>query len=227
MESTTFFGAGFGLDEVTNNYIDPSVHHSMLTMNVTCEELHSRAVPWLQTHRDEPFFMFIHYWDVHWPFMPPEKYRGLFYDGNPIDPDDHSLDPFWKHPLGALARDTWLRTPQGVVTDPDYVVALYDQSIRYLDDGIAALITALDETGLSEETLVIFTADHGESMTEHGIYFDHHGLYDCTLRVPLVARWPGHLPQGARLPHMLQVSDIAPTLLEAVGLPVPRLHGRT
>ncbi len=223
MHGRIWFGRGY------EYYVDPSVRLSMLTMNVTCDELNRRAIPWIQHHKDEPFFLFIHYWDPHWPFMPPREYQGLFYEGaNPTDPSNKALEPFWAHPLGAVARETWLRTPRGPITDPDYVSALYDQEIRYLDDGLSRLISALDEAGLAEDTLVLFTGDHGESLTEHGIYFDHHGLYDCTLHVPFVARWPGRLPAGARISPMVQVSDIAPTILEAAGIAAPAaMEGRS
>jgi arylsulfatase A-like enzyme len=201
-------------------YIDPSLRH-ILAMDVSCEELNARAIPWLRAHADEQFFLFIHYWDPHWPLTPPPKYRHLFYQGNPVNPANHTLDPWWEHPLGALARDTWLRRPEGVVTDPAYLDALYDQEVRHLDDGVGELLAALDDLGLAEDTLVVLLADHGESLTEHGIFVDHHGLYDCTLRIPLIVRWPGRVPAGRRLPQLLQHQDVAPTLLEAAGLPIP------
>lgn len=215
MRTALWFGRGYEF------YIDPSVRHSLLHLMVTCAELNGRAIPWLRAHASEPFFLFIHYWDPHWPYLPPERYRKLFYEGNPTDPNNHSLDAFWEDPLGAAARDTWLRTANGLITDAEYVAALYDQEIRYLDDGVGQLISVLDELGLADNTLVLVTGDHGESMTEHGIYFSHFGLYDCTIHVPLIARWPGHLPAGVRLPHLFHVSDIAPTVLEAAELPIP------
>ena len=201
-------------------YVDPSVRQ-ILMMDVSAEELNGRAIPWLQQHRDERFFLTIHYWDPHWPLTPPPKYRSLFYEGNPVDPDNHALDKWWEHPLGAMARDTWLRRPEGVVTDPAYVEALYDQEIRHLDDAIGELMATLDQLGLAENTLVVFVADHGESLTEHGIYVDHHGLYDCTIRIPLIARWPGRIPAGRRLMPLLQHQDVAPTLLDAAGIVIP------
>jgi arylsulfatase len=222
MRTRLWFGRGYEF------YVDPSLRHTMLYLAMTCDELNARAISWLRTYGSEPFFMFIHYWDTHWPFVPPQRYSELFYQGNPTDPNNHSLDSWWQYPMGAVARNTWLRTAKGLVTDAEYVIALYDQEIRYLDDGIANLLTALDELGLAENTLVIFTADHGESMTEHGIFFDHHGLYDCTLHVPLIVRWPARLPRGVRLPHVLHVNDIAPTLLEAAGVPIPEaMEGRS
>jgi len=222
MRSRLWFGRGYEF------YIDPSIRHTLLYLAVTCEDLNARAIPWLRAHVSEPFFLFIHYWDPHWPFNPPERYRHLYCQGDPTDPDNHSLDAWWKHPLGVAARDTWLRTADGLITDAEYVTALYDQEVRYVDDGVGQLIKALDELGLAEKTLVVLTGDHGESMTEHGIYFEHHGLYDCTLHVPLIVRWTEHLPSGVCLPHTLQVSDIAPTLLEAAGLSVPTaMEGRS
>jgi arylsulfatase len=222
MRSRLWFGRGYEF------YIDPSIKHTMLYLAVTCEDLNARAIPWLRAHSDEPFFMFVHYWDPHWPFIPPARYRHLFYEGNPTDPNNRSLAPWWGHPLGVAARDTWLRTTDGLITDADYVTALYDQEVRYVDDGVGQLVGALDDLGLAEETLVVVTGDHGESMTEHGIFFDHHGLYDCTLRVPFIARWPEHLPVGVLLEPMLQVLDIAPTLLEAGDISIPEeMEGRS
>ncbi len=216
-----WFGRGYEF------YLDPSVRRG-LTLAVTAEELNGRAIPWLRRHADEQFFLFIHYWDPHYPLNPPARHRGLFYEGNPTDPANHELDEWWRHPLGALARDTWLRRPDGKVTDPEYVVALYDQEIRGLDDAIGELVGTVDELGLTERTLIVFVSDHGTSLTEHGIFFDHHGLYDNTIHVPLIARWPGRLPQGVRVPQMLQTTDVAPTLLEGAGLRVPRtMDGRS
>jgi arylsulfatase len=211
----SWFGRGY------EYYIDPSVRRG-LTLAVTCEELNARAIPWLRAHADEQFFLFIHYWDPHYPLNPPERYRDLFYSGNPTDPGNRSLDRWWEHPLGSLARDTWLRRPDGRVTDAEYVVALYDQEIRALDDSIGELVGTVDELGIAEETLIVFLADHGTSLMEHGIFFDHHGLYDNTIHVPLIARWPGTLDGGRRVAQMLQTPDVAPTLLEAAGLDVPR-----
>jgi arylsulfatase A-like enzyme len=209
-------------------YINPSLRRT-LPIAVTCEELNARAFPWLRAHAGEPFFMLLHYWDAHYPLNPPARYHDLFYAGrNPTDRSNHSLDAWWNDPLGMVARDTWLRQPEGLITDLDYVVALYDREIRYLDDHIGQLLGTLDQAGLADQTLVVFIADHGESLSEHGIYFEHHGLYECTIRVPMIVRWPGVVPAGVRLPQMLHMNDLAPTLLEAAGLPTPRaMEGRS
>ncbi|MEI6125741.1 MAG: sulfatase [Pseudomonadota bacterium] len=209
-------------------YIDPSIRRPLL-LGVTCEELNRRIVPWLENHGDEQFFLFVHYWDPHWPLLPPARYRNLFYEGkNFRDPADTRLEAWWKTPLGALARDTWLQTRDGLITDPEYVSAMYDQEIRHLDDGIGEVMATIDRLGIADETVFIVTADHGESLTEHGIYFDHHGLYDCTVRVPFIARWPEKIPRGLRIPALLQNLDTAPTLLAAADEETPAaMDGRS
>ncbi|MEW6442567.1 MAG: sulfatase [bacterium] len=201
-------------------YIDPSVRHP-LVITVTREELNRRAVPWLRGHARDPFFLLLHYWDPHYPYVPPKAYRKLFYEGNPTDPQNRSLQPWWKHPMGSMAKDIWLRTPQGLITDADYVRALYDQEIRYLDDGVGELLETLRALGIEEDTVVMLLGDHGESMTEHNVFFDHYGLYECVLRPPLIVRWPGRIRPGTRRTETVQHLDVAPTLLEAAGLAVP------
>ena len=221
MRERLWFGRGY------EYYIDSSLRR-VLNLGVTCEELNHRGLPWLRSHASEPFLFFVHYWDPHAPYTPPEKYRGLFYEGDPCDPSNRSLEPFWAHPFGAMARDSWLRSPAGLITDADYVAALYDQEIRHVDDGIGALLETIDDLGLADRTLVILLGDHGESMTEHGIFFEHHGLYDATLHIPLIVRCPGRTPQSVRVPQMLQTHRLAPTILEAAGLPVPpTMHGQS
>jgi arylsulfatase A-like enzyme len=201
-------------------YIDPSQRRK-LSLLVSAEDLNARFIPWLKAYGDQPFFAHVHYWDPHTPYYPPHRYRHLFYDGNdPVAPGNQSLQPLWAHPLGNLWKDTWLKWLGGV-TDADYVVALYDSEIRYLDDHIAEVLTSLEEIGQAENTLVIVMGDHGESLTEHHIYFEHHGLYDCTLRVPLIMRWPGQLPRGHRVTELVQSVSVPATILQAAGVDLP------
>ncbi len=98
-------------------------------------------------------------------------------------------------------------------------VDLYDGEIAYVDRQMGRVLRALDEYGLATNTLVVAVADHGESLGEHGIYYDHGGdLYDPALRVPLVMRLPGRVPAGVRVADAAGLTDVAPTLLALVGL---------
>jgi len=219
----TQFGRGYEM------IVDSSRRRACGLM-VSCDEINTRLLPFLRTaNKDEPFFAFVHYWDPHTPYWAPPRYRSLFYNGNPCDPALNGMEPLYTHPLGKQWCDTWFkrvlkdsgRDPNALITDPAFVEALYDQEIRYTDDGVADVLDTLDETGLAEDTLVLILADHGECMTEHGIYFDHHGLYDENLHVPLIVRHPQLIKKGRSVDALIQHQDILPTLCEAAGLRVP------
>lgn len=175
------------------------------------------AKPWLKEHKDENFFLFLHYWDPHTPYLPPQEYIPLFYDQNkdPFDQQNRSMEsaynhmayPFFKHHHFDLL---------GPVTDADYINSLYDAEIRYLDNKLKEIDHYLEELGIKDETLLILFGDHGESLTEHDVYWDHCGLYDTTVHVPVIMRWPGHIPQGRRVKGLIQQVDLFPTILEAI-----------
>lgn len=185
------------------------------------------AIDWLKQKGDRPFFMFIHYWDPHTPYMAPKKYRDLFYKGDPIVDNKGSLDPFYQRPLmdwwpnkwmDRLA-DEWTGVSGTHISDIDFVRAQYDSEIRCADDGLKELLGAIDDMGQLEDTVIVIWGDHGEELGEHGIYFDHHGLYESDIKVPLIVHWPGEV--GQRIGSLTQHMDLAPTILEGAGLKVP------
>ena len=201
-------------------YINPGSRHR-LKLLVSCEEINARAVPWIKSHACEKFFLFLHYWEPHTPYLPPERYRKFYPpDRDPFSPEHTSFDPIKRQPFWDMFRDTWFNK-LGPVTDAEYVASLYDAEIRHVDDGIAEILKTLEDTGLTDDTLVVVTGDHGESMYQHDIYFDHHGLYDDIIHVPLMMRCPSKIPPGRTIAPMVQHTDIAPTLLAAVGLKSP------
>jgi arylsulfatase len=179
--------------------------------------VNSLAFPWLEQHKDESFFLFLHYWDAHTPYLPPEEYIPQFYPSgrDPFDPGNRSMEgaynhlayPFFKHHHYDLI---------GPVTDSAYYDALYDAEIRYLDDRLKELDQHLEKLGIAEDTMLILFGDHGESLTEHDIYWDHCGLYEPTVHVPVIIRWPGRIEAGRRVPGLVQQVDLLPTILEAV-----------
>lgn len=199
-------------------YIDPT-QRRMLSINANNREINHRALPFLEHYANERFYLFIHYWDPHTPYLPPRAYRTLFYEGDPCDPAHHSLDGMERHPLGKTWRETWFNQLGPDITDANYIEALYDGEIRFCDEGIGQLLGKVDELGLRDNTLIVLLGDHGELMYRHGIFFDHHGLYDGNLHVPFIVRHPTLTPQ--RIPHMTSHADLAPTLLELIGIEVP------
>lgn len=103
---------------------------------------------------------------------------------------------------------------------PDPMVALYDGEITYADHQLGRVLKQIDEYGLSGRTLVVLVSDHGESLGEHGVFYDHGGdLYDPGLRVAFILRMPGRVPAGARITDAVGLADVAPTVLSLLGIP--------
>ncbi len=175
------------------------------------------AMPWIEQHKDEPFFLFLHYWDAHTPYLPPETYIPEFYEPgrDPYDPANDSMETAYNHPAYPFFKHHHYDLV-GPVTDSAYYDALYDAEIRYLDDRLQELDAHLEKLGIQEETLLVLFGDHGESLTEHDIYWDHCGLYEQTVHVPIIMRWPGRIPAGRRVSGLVQQVDIMPTILEIV-----------
>lgn len=146
-------------------------------------ELTEAALKLIKQEQGKPFFLFIHYWDVHWP------YRGI------DDVNDY--------------KDSLSSKRESVKE----IIKCYDDGVKYVDREVGRLLDFLDEKGLLEKALLIITSDHGESLGEHGIFWDHHGLYDCTIRVPLILHHRS-LPRGERINSLVQHVDLVPTVLD-------------
>lgn len=185
------------------------------------ENLNRVAIPELErlAKEDAPFFLFLRHMDPHSPYLPPAPFDQMFYSKDPCDPSVNTMKPVLEFKPFAEYFKSWM--PQGI-TDAEYVIAQYDGAIAYMDACIQRILTRIDELGLSENTLVIINSDHGETLMDHECYFDHHGLYDCTLHVPLIMRLPGVLPEGVRIPGYNLHQDLVPTILELAGIDTDR-----
>lgn len=181
------------------------------------QNLNEVAVPELErlASEPEPFFLFLRHMDPHSPYLPPVPYERIYYGQDEKDPDNRSMEPVYGFKPFADFLKSWI--PEGV-TDHEYVTAQYDGAIAYMDACIQTIFAKLSALGLEEETLVVITSDHGETLYEHDCYFDHHGLYDCTLVVPLIIKFPGRVPAGKRVTDVTLISDIMPTLLELLDI---------
>lgn len=177
------------------------------------ESLNEVALPELDrlASGKQPFFLFLRHMDPHSPYLPPAPFERMFYGGNERDPKNKSMKPVMDFKPFSDYFKSWL--PPGI-TDKDYVIAQYDGAIAYMDSCIAAIFQALESRGLLDETIVAFNADHGETLYDHECWFDHHGLYDPTLTVPLMLRYPGKVGAGQRVSGFNQHKDLVPTLLD-------------
>jgi arylsulfatase A-like enzyme len=175
--------------------------------------------------QDRPFFLFLRPMDPHAPYLPPEPYERMFYHGDECDPANRSMKPVMEF---KPFRDFFASWMPPDISDKDYVIAQYDGAVAYMDACIATIFTALEAHGVLDGTIVALNGDHGETLYDHECYFDHHGLYDPTLHVPLILRYPAAVPTGRRVEGFNQHKDLVPTLLELAGIdPGIRFDGRS
>jgi arylsulfatase A-like enzyme len=203
------------------HYIQPNINKWL--QHVSCEDVNKEAIPWIKAYAHEEFFLFLHYWDPHTPYnLVPERYLEKFYSGDPYDPSNRSLDDLRSRSLmyffisgGAVPE---LR--EGL-TDIEYPVAQYDAEINYADEHFGYVLEVLEREKVLEDTMIIFTSDHGEALRgEHGVYFDHMDAYEQVAHVPLFIWAPGRV-RAQVVSSFVQHTDIAPTVLEAFGIQPP------
>ena len=181
------------------------------------ENLNAVALPELDrlVKDDKPFFMMLRHMDPHAPYLPPAPFERMFYHGNESDPANKSMEPVMSFKPFRDFFASWM--PPGI-SDKDYVIAQYDGAVAYMDASIQAIFTALATHGILENTIVVLNGDHGETLYDHECWFDHHGMYDNVLYVPLMIRYPAKLPQGIRVKGYNQHKDLMPTMLELAGI---------
>jgi arylsulfatase A-like enzyme len=173
------------------------------------------AVEWLDERPPRPFFLFLHTYEVHHPYAPDPKILELFEEGYAGSLPD-------KMTVEHLRRINGRAEPPLEIdeADLDHIIATYDAEIRSMDDALGRFFAALKQRGLFDDALVIFTSDHGEEFNEHGAVGWHaHTLYDELLKIPLVIKLPGAEQAGRRVGSVVRSLDLAPTVLEVLGLP--------
>ena len=142
-------------------------------------EVNEEVLKWIGRDRQTPFFVFINYFDVHFPYGPPHG----------------SAKPDW---------------------DKGSSIDEYDASVRYVDDYIGRLRQELENRGLLQNTLVVITSDHGESLGEHGLAYHAQALYRELIHVPLVISYPGHAPSGVRIATPVTNVAVPATVMDLV-----------
>jgi arylsulfatase A-like enzyme len=173
---------------------------------VTSAQVSRRATELLSEPREGPFFLFLHYFDVHYDYIPEESLWRKF------DPDY----------TGGLTAEGFRRN-DAIYPDMDarelkHILALYDGEILHTDRYVGSVLEALERQGLTENTLVVVTSDHGDEFFEHGRKGHGQSLFDEVVMVPLIVRLPGRIPAGLRVEEQVRHLDIAPTILSYAGL---------
>lgn len=164
---------------------------------------------WLAKNKNGPFFLWLHLFAPHRPYQPPIPYDTM-YDADYKGGYDGSVKS---------AKEIYDKKVKLGERDLRHIKALYDSEVSYTDSLLSKIFAAVDENGLADNTLIVLTADHGEVLYEHEYYFGHSfSLYDPAIRVPLIMVYPGVLPEGRRVGEQVESVDIAPTVLDVLGM---------
>ena len=169
------------------------------------EKVIKEAGDWISLNSDSPFFLWLHVFDPHGPYSPPPPYNKMYYSeySTKVDGDWIKLTDDQK--IEMLKNEGYL----------EQFKSLYAGEVSYVDDQIGVFLNVLRRMRLLEKTMIILTADHGESLTEHNYYFDHSVcLYDPSLKVPLIFRLPNKEHAGDQVDDLVRLVDIFPTVLD-------------
>lgn len=174
--------------------------------------IHRRFFEWLEGREDQaqPWFAYLHYLEIHWPYCPPAATRGLF------DPGKSAIDFCfeWRQLRDDIHSGRVELSPDDVET----MRARYDEELLALDGKIAELLEELARRGGLDNTLILITSDHGEEFMERGAIGHGQSLHEELTAVPLIVRPPTtwtYAPRGQRIDHVAETRNIKATLIEA------------
>jgi arylsulfatase A-like enzyme len=201
----SFYGFDQGFDEFFQLYTrrEQGLIDSRESV-VPSDQVTDRVTEWLNGVGC-PFFLFVLTIDPHVPYSPPASFDryGPDYSG-PVDHDE----------LAIVRKDL-------TAEDRERLRSLYHGEISFNDDSMGRLLTWLGAEGLYDDTIVVFTSDHGEEFWEHGGSMHGKTLFQEAVRVPLIIRYPKRVPIAVPVTQAVSLVDVAPTLLELADIPAP------
>lgn len=216
------FGFNQGFGHFDDDLSESSSDLSLNTSQRTGAEVNLALFEWLDTSPgDRPIFIFVHYFDVHAPYVVPEPYHSMYLENNNVFIEGSMAD------LGSLQRK-FRRGDQRAWRLSKALMRRYAGGVSYADAMVGELLGGLEARDYLDEALIVLTSDHGETMDEHPQHeaWTHgYSVFDTAVHTPLIVRMPG-LAVGARVQEPVSSIDIAPTILDLVGLAPPaRMHG--
>lgn len=231
------------LDSERPSWMPPPVTPNVREPYREAAHTHAQLLPILEELGDQPFVLWVHYYDPHTPYAAEEEFEARQWSGpaGGVGEGPSLLERFARESAALNPNAGRQRLPDGGVhsftaeellerymwrnrnlrflgeaTDAEYIRALYRAGIEQFDDDFGALVRALEPR--QEDTLWIFTSDHGEGLGEHDVWFNHEGVYDETLHVPLILAGPG-VPSARRVDGAVELVDLVPTVHELLDLP--------
>lgn len=215
-------GGGSGFDAIPT-----TAHYSRWIGQETIDFLRTDRVA------DAPFFFAANFFDPHHGFGAPQEYLDRYQLDDIPPPVTTPAELDAKPPIQAEAsKRSYAGAARGYAEYSDAELAevrrAYFAMVSLVDDEVGRILAALEETGLDQNTIVVFTSDHGEMLGDHQLMLKGPFMYDCAVKVPLIVRWPGVAQPASRRSELVQWVDLAPTFLETAGVPIPHaMQGRS
>jgi len=203
----SIFGFAQGFDHFDDEYADYNFEQGEVKRRA--EVTNERVFEWLRVGLEEPFFLFVHYNDPHWPYEPPSPYGHDF-----ISSYKGSFTPTKTREVVVTHREV---PPPLSDQDLAYIVGLYDGEIQYVDAHLGELLETVRKLPTAHDLVTVLTADHGEEFLDHGAFNHGYTLYEEQTSVPLIVSAPTRF-DPRRVSQQVRLIDIAPTLLEVVGV---------
>ncbi len=210
------YGFDQGFDRFKELLPPPHLVDSATTASFKAEQVTDHAIRWLERDHSRPYFLFVHYFDPHIDYAPPEPFDRMF-DADYQGEANGSFDWIFQFIKG-------VHHEPGIIQPRDlaYVTSLYDGEIRYTDTHLGRLFAAIDRTLGMDNTLIVFTSDHGEELNDHGSMEGHQWtLYDEVVHVPLIVRLPGGGQAGRVVETPVELIDIPNTILSLLDIATP------
>jgi len=170
----------------------------------------NESIRFLKADRNRPFALVVGFNEPHCPYAFPREWEGRF------DPSQFPVPPVSERDRQEQPELFAMLTPE----DVRGIQAAFFTSLSFMDSQIGRLIDALDQSGLSDRTLVVYVGDNGYMLGQHG-RFEKHCFYEPAVRIPIIMRWPGRIPSNLRISEMAEMVDVLPTVLNLMNLPVP------
>lgn len=185
-----------------------------------------RSIEFIGRQRSGPWLLNVNIYDPHPPFIPPKVYADRFDSAQMPGPYFRASDLQQQAKLAGIDFQGKAKTP--AEHDAFAQQARYYAMIALIDDQFARILAALDETGQRDNTVVIFTSDHGETLGDHGLMYKGCRFYEGLVRVPLIISWPGQFATSLQSPALVELLDLTATVVELAGVPQPEyVQGRS
>jgi arylsulfatase len=193
--------------------VPPELHQTTWATDCALEFMQDR-----QAH-SQPWLLNVNVYDPHPPFIPPKVYADRFDPASMPGPYFRESDLKQQAKLAQVDFQDDLRAPED--HDAKVKQALYYAMIAQVDDQFARIVDYLDRTGQRENTVILFTSDHGEALGDHGLMYKGCRFYEGLVRVPLIFSWPGVFQTGLRSDALVELLDMTAALVELAGLEQP------